>query len=175
MNIQFRFLLKLVNHVIHCYYAIIAIMLFSVGKKTLNHTQFSAINFVKRGLNSNTSHALFQSSLPGMPPQAPEWNHTYLFTHPRDKATLFTPSATLIIEYYISPLCKSRFNTVDIGGLKNTEISRNVFVCPDSWYTHAFMSYFSLSFTWQQMGVGRSNWLQQSTDESTHLQKTHIR
>ena len=95
--------------------AIILLMLlcyFRLGK-TLNYTQFPAINSVKLGLNSKTSHVLFQSSLPGRPPQAPEWNHTYLFTHPRDKATLFTPGATLIIEYYISPLCKSTFNTVD--------------------------------------------------------------
>lgn len=41
-----------------------------------------------------------QISLPGRPDVQPEWNHPYLFCDERDKATLFTPSAALVIEYY---------------------------------------------------------------------------
>ncbi|XP_074647893.1 coiled-coil domain-containing protein 33-like isoform X2 [Tubulanus polymorphus] len=41
-----------------------------------------------------------QITMPGRPEVQPVWNHPFLFTHKRDKATLFTPSAALIIEYY---------------------------------------------------------------------------
>ena len=39
-------------------------------------------------------------SLPGKPPEQPLWNHAYFFSHRRDKATLFTPGAALVIELY---------------------------------------------------------------------------
>ncbi|KAK2143413.1 hypothetical protein LSH36_843g00070 [Paralvinella palmiformis] len=49
--------------------------------------------------DSNTQgHA--QVTLAGGPPSQPEWNHSFLFTEKRDKATLFTPSAALVIEYF---------------------------------------------------------------------------
>ncbi|WAQ97311.1 CCD33-like protein [Mya arenaria] len=32
----------------------------------------------------------------------PVWNHPYLFVEHRDKATLFTPGAALVIEYYVA-------------------------------------------------------------------------
>ncbi len=41
-----------------------------------------------------------QTSVPGVPPEQPQWNHFFLFTNPRDKATLFTPGAALVIEFY---------------------------------------------------------------------------
>nr|XP_022315826.1 coiled-coil domain-containing protein 33-like isoform X2 [Crassostrea virginica] len=47
-----------------------------------------------------TKHGYPQISLPGRPDVQPEWNHPYLFCDERDKATLFTPSAALVIEYY---------------------------------------------------------------------------
>ncbi|XP_056019643.1 coiled-coil domain-containing protein 33-like isoform X2 [Ostrea edulis] len=47
-----------------------------------------------------TKHGYPQISLPGKPDVQPEWNHPYLFCDERDKATLFTPSAALVIEYY---------------------------------------------------------------------------
>lgn len=41
-------------------------------------------------------------SLPGRPEGQPTWNHPYLFCDERDKATLFTPGAALVLEYYIA-------------------------------------------------------------------------
>ena len=38
--------------------------------------------------------------MPGKPQEQPEWNHPYLFHHSRDKATLFTPGAALVFEFY---------------------------------------------------------------------------
>jgi len=46
-------------------------------------------------------------SLPGGPGERPVWNHPYLFVEHRDKATLFTPGAALVIEYYLA--AKSKF------------------------------------------------------------------
>ncbi|ESO87132.1 hypothetical protein LOTGIDRAFT_210495 [Lottia gigantea] len=43
-----------------------------------------------------------QISLPGRPDEQPTWNHPYLFSEEKDKATLFTPSAALVIEYYVA-------------------------------------------------------------------------
>ncbi|KAL8610514.1 hypothetical protein ACOMHN_060434 [Nucella lapillus] len=43
-----------------------------------------------------------QISLVGRPAEQPRWNHPYLFCDTREKATMFTPSAALIIEYYVA-------------------------------------------------------------------------
>ena len=40
--------------------------------------------------------------MPGRPESQPTWNHPYLFVEERDKATLFTPAAALVIEYYVA-------------------------------------------------------------------------
>ncbi|KAK6170398.1 hypothetical protein SNE40_018803 [Patella caerulea] len=43
-----------------------------------------------------------QISLPGRPDDQPVWNHPFLFSEEKDKATLFTPGAALVIEYYVA-------------------------------------------------------------------------
>jgi len=45
---------------------------------------------------------LLQISLTGRPDGQPTWNHPYLFCDDRDKATMFTPGAALVLEYYIA-------------------------------------------------------------------------
>ncbi|XP_060074868.1 coiled-coil domain-containing protein 33-like [Ylistrum balloti] len=54
-----------------------------------------------------TKHGYPQISLPGRPDTQPLWNHPYLFCDERDKATLFTPGAALVIEYYIATAAMS--------------------------------------------------------------------
>ncbi|KAK7506446.1 hypothetical protein BaRGS_00002558 [Batillaria attramentaria] len=49
-----------------------------------------------------SSHGYPQVSLIGRPAEQPRWNHPYLFCDTRDKATMFTPSAALVIEYYVA-------------------------------------------------------------------------
>ncbi|XP_069124504.1 coiled-coil domain-containing protein 33-like isoform X4 [Argopecten irradians] len=49
-----------------------------------------------------TKHGFPQISLPGRPDTQPLWNHPYLFSDERDKATMFTPGAALVLEYYIA-------------------------------------------------------------------------
>ena len=49
---------------------------------------------------SAVSAVFVQVTLAGGPPIQPEWNHSFLFTQHRDKATLFTPAAALVIEYF---------------------------------------------------------------------------
>ena len=43
---------------------------------------------------------LEQLTLPGTPEEQPVWNHAYFFCEDREKATLFTPGAALVIEFY---------------------------------------------------------------------------
>ncbi|XP_025091003.1 coiled-coil domain-containing protein 33-like isoform X2 [Pomacea canaliculata] len=43
-----------------------------------------------------------QVSLIGRPAEQPRWNHPFLFCDKREKATMFTPSAALVIEYYVA-------------------------------------------------------------------------
>ncbi|XP_033747042.1 coiled-coil domain-containing protein 33-like isoform X2 [Pecten maximus] len=54
-----------------------------------------------------TKHGFPQISLPGRPDTQPLWNHPYLFCDERDKATLFTPGAALVLEYYIATAAMS--------------------------------------------------------------------
>ncbi|OWF56529.1 Coiled-coil domain-containing protein 33 [Mizuhopecten yessoensis] len=54
-----------------------------------------------------TKHGYPQISLPGRPDTQPLWNHPYLFSDERDKATLFTPGAALVLEYYIATAAMS--------------------------------------------------------------------
>ncbi|KAK3091446.1 hypothetical protein FSP39_019909 [Pinctada imbricata] len=54
-----------------------------------------------------TKHGYPQISLPGRPDVQPKWNHPYLFCDERDKATIFTPSAALVIEYYVATTAMS--------------------------------------------------------------------
>ncbi|XP_052782992.1 coiled-coil domain-containing protein 33-like isoform X2 [Mya arenaria] len=56
-------------------------------------------NFV---VTERSQHGHPQLSLPGGPDTQPVWNHPYLFVEHRDKATLFTPGAALVIEYYVA-------------------------------------------------------------------------
>ncbi|XP_012936367.1 coiled-coil domain-containing protein 33, partial [Aplysia californica] len=49
-----------------------------------------------------SSHGYPQLSLLGRPDEQPKWNHPYLFCDEKDKATMFTPSAALVIEYYLA-------------------------------------------------------------------------
>ncbi|KAL4239346.1 Coiled-coil domain-containing protein 33 [Mactra antiquata] len=53
-------------------------------------------------VTERSHHGHPQISLPGRPEGQPEWNHPYLFLEERDKATLFTPGAALVIEYYVA-------------------------------------------------------------------------
>ncbi|XP_019616731.1 PREDICTED: coiled-coil domain-containing protein 33-like [Branchiostoma belcheri] len=41
-----------------------------------------------------------QVSLAARPDEQPVWNHSYLFHHSRDNATIFSPTSALVIEYY---------------------------------------------------------------------------
>ncbi|XP_041364165.1 coiled-coil domain-containing protein 33-like, partial [Gigantopelta aegis] len=43
-----------------------------------------------------------QITLPGHPENLPTWYHPFLFSENKDKATMFTPSAALVIEYYVA-------------------------------------------------------------------------
>ncbi|KAK7113750.1 coiled-coil domain-containing protein 33-like [Littorina saxatilis] len=49
-----------------------------------------------------SNHGYPQISLVGRPAEQPRWNHPFLFCDTREKATMFTPSAALILEYYES-------------------------------------------------------------------------
>ncbi|XP_071107779.1 coiled-coil domain-containing protein 33-like isoform X1 [Haliotis cracherodii] len=49
-----------------------------------------------------SKHGYPQVSLPGHPEKQPTWNQPYLFSAEKDKATMFTPSAALVIEYYVA-------------------------------------------------------------------------
>ncbi|XP_059175769.1 coiled-coil domain-containing protein 33-like [Physella acuta] len=49
-----------------------------------------------------SSHGYPQVSLLGRPEEQPKWNHPYLFCDTKDKATMFTPTAALVIEYYVA-------------------------------------------------------------------------
>ncbi|XP_060578931.1 coiled-coil domain-containing protein 33-like isoform X2 [Ruditapes philippinarum] len=53
-------------------------------------------------VTERSHHGHPQLSLPGRPENQPTWNHPYLFVEKRDKATLFTPGAALVIEYYVA-------------------------------------------------------------------------
>ncbi|XP_045214999.2 coiled-coil domain-containing protein 33-like isoform X2 [Mercenaria mercenaria] len=53
-------------------------------------------------VTDRSHHGHPQLSLPGRPESQPTWNHPYLFVDKRDKATLFTPGAALVIEYYVA-------------------------------------------------------------------------
>ncbi|GFO32173.1 coiled-coil domain-containing protein 33-like [Plakobranchus ocellatus] len=53
-------------------------------------------------VTGRSSHGYPQLSLPGRPEQQPQWNHPYLFCDEKDKATMFIPSAALVIEYYVA-------------------------------------------------------------------------
>ena len=43
---------------------------------------------------------VFQITLPRGPPHQPIWNHSFFFCNEREKATLFTPNAALVLEYF---------------------------------------------------------------------------
>ncbi|CAL1535913.1 unnamed protein product [Lymnaea stagnalis] len=51
---------------------------------------------------ARSSHGYPQLSLLGRPEEQPKWNHPYLFCDEKDKATMFTPTAALVIEYYVA-------------------------------------------------------------------------
>ncbi|KAK3767892.1 hypothetical protein RRG08_059221 [Elysia crispata] len=53
-------------------------------------------------VEGRSRHGYPQLSLPGRPEQQPRWNHPYMFCDEKDKATMFTPSAALVIEYYVA-------------------------------------------------------------------------
>ncbi|CAG5122724.1 unnamed protein product, partial [Candidula unifasciata] len=53
-------------------------------------------------VSGRSSHGYPQLSLLGRPEEQPRWNHPYLFCDEKDKATMFTPSAALVIEYYVA-------------------------------------------------------------------------
>ncbi|BFZ18023.1 hypothetical protein BsWGS_21062 [Bradybaena similaris] len=53
-------------------------------------------------VTGRSSHGYPQLSLLGRPEEQPRWNHPFLFCDQKDKATMFTPSAALVIEYYVA-------------------------------------------------------------------------
>nr|XP_011448979.2 coiled-coil domain-containing protein 33 isoform X3 [Crassostrea gigas] len=67
---------------------------------TMTSVSFPSPHPASFSVPPGTKHGYPQISLPGRPDVQPEWNHPYLFCDERDKATLFTPSAALVIEYY---------------------------------------------------------------------------
>ncbi|XP_061192460.1 coiled-coil domain-containing protein 33-like isoform X1 [Saccostrea echinata] len=67
---------------------------------TMTSVSFPSPHPASFSVPPGTKHGYPQISLPGKPDVQPVWNHPYLFCDERDKATLFTPSAALVIEYY---------------------------------------------------------------------------
>ncbi len=61
-----------------------------------------------------------QLSLPGRPDEQPKWNHPYLFVERRDKATLFTPGAPLVIEYYVASMGRLSNFTLSFYSINKT-------------------------------------------------------
>ncbi|XP_071130011.1 coiled-coil domain-containing protein 33-like isoform X3 [Mytilus edulis] len=67
---------------------------------TMNSVTFPNPHPSSFSVPPRSMHGYPQISLPGRPDVQPEWNHPYLFCEERDKATMFTPSAALVLEYY---------------------------------------------------------------------------
>ncbi|KAJ8318783.1 hypothetical protein KUTeg_003874 [Tegillarca granosa] len=49
-----------------------------------------------------STHGYPQISLLGRPDNKPSWDHAFLFCDEKDKATMFTTTAALVIEYYVA-------------------------------------------------------------------------
>ncbi|KAK0055925.1 coiled-coil domain-containing protein 33 [Biomphalaria pfeifferi] len=69
----------------------------SMSNVTFPNPQKGAFTVVSR-----SSHGYPQLSLLGKPETQPKWNHPFLFCDEKDKATMFTPTAALVIEYYVA-------------------------------------------------------------------------
>ncbi|KAI8793726.1 coiled-coil domain-containing protein 33 [Biomphalaria glabrata] len=69
----------------------------SMSSVTFPNPQKGAFTVVSR-----SSHGYPQLSLLGKPETQPKWNHPFLFCDEKDKATMFTPTAALVIEYYVA-------------------------------------------------------------------------
>ena len=73
--------------------------LFGINPRRIVFPQPKAASFLEKekGANSNP-----QVSLPGPLSDHPEWNFPFIFASSRDKATMFTSGAALLLEYYQS-------------------------------------------------------------------------
>ncbi|CAH1793544.1 unnamed protein product [Owenia fusiformis] len=63
-----------------------------------------------------------QVTLPGDPQDRPQWDHNFLFSHPRDKATLFTPGAGIILEFYTRNLADSGWRLQEFVGFSTVNL-----------------------------------------------------
>ncbi|XP_052262939.1 coiled-coil domain-containing protein 33-like isoform X2 [Dreissena polymorpha] len=68
----------------------------------MENISFPAAHPSNFAVTERSSYGHPQLSLPGRPEEQPVWNHPYLFVEHREKATLFTPGAALVIEYYVA-------------------------------------------------------------------------
>ena len=57
-------------------------------------------NLINLCICKGLSKYVFQITLPRGPPHQPIWNHSFFFCNEREKATLFTPNAALVLEYF---------------------------------------------------------------------------
>ena len=70
-----------------------------------------------------------QISLLGRPAEQPRWNHPYLFCDTREKATMFTPSAALIIEYYVANAGQWQTSKLPVGWFQRGYLLSSDILC----------------------------------------------
>ncbi|XP_013383445.1 coiled-coil domain-containing protein 33 [Lingula anatina] len=71
---------------------------------TLSTVSFPSPHPSSFSIAPHQSQGYPQVSLPGYPQEKPVWNHPFLFNNVRDNATLFTPGAALVIEFYFASM-----------------------------------------------------------------------